>query len=581
MPHDRSVSGIDFDLPFTTALEGEQNLGWHDVVTSMLAVGYVWEAQSLLPICLRHAKSEDGTALLKILNAIPREDDTVYKLVRCTMLVEMSKFFASQSWQMFTQMELCKQWQEMVEGGLDPSCPMDSMLTPISKSRAYQEMELFRLKEKTEAHKNTFPHEADDTTPFDGAQDLQKIRAEAENRGDYMFVLTSYEQSEDSLPQEWLERTGTSQEALKYLHPNAEVSSRFPVQKQIIEQQITYADDKILNVRDVHHGSVSPDLAIPDRRVSPQGSLGPFSLPMQQRAQNPKPLPRSQREAMVKRLPGIGSADVEYHNLDPNDFVGYEDYDGYDDILPHVKPAKAGKSAKRGKNGKESSSKAKKTVMPVVSQYEGWMIAVLDKIQLGETPSWSKSRKTLLPFSTQELHDLATEHEKRSGNLSNQFRKLCTNQQQIVNRLIAEKNVEEQQANAEWVLLCVKKLHTEQRTAFRTYRINNGMQVIMHRQEKPKEFAESIQQEVVAVGDEDIVDLSKPVKSRKKETSPMAGKDGEKKVKGDKKKASKKEPLPQENYDDPWPDYMGKSNPFQPQQQQDPFSQHQQQQYQQ
>ena len=271
---------------------------------------------------------------------------------------------------------------------------------------------------------------------------------------------------------------------------------------------------------------------------------------------------------------------TQYHNLDPNDFVGYEDYDGYDDILPHVKPAKAGKSAKPGKNGKDSTSKVKKPVLPVVSQYEGWMIAVLDKLQPGETPSWSKSQKTQLPFSTQELRDVATEQEKRNGNLSQQFRKLCTNQQQIVNRLIAEKNVEEQQANAEWNLLCVKKLHTEQRTAFRTYRINNGMQVIMHRQEKPKEVAESIQQEVAAAEDENIIDLSKPVKLPKKETSPKADKDGEKKVKGDKKKkVSKKEPMP-ENYEEPWPEYMGEANPFQPhqQQQQAHYQQHQQQQ---
>jgi hypothetical protein len=263
-----------------------------------------------------------------------------------------------------------------------------------------------------------------------------------------------------------------------------------------------------------------------------------------------------------------------YNDQDPNDIIGFENYDQYDDVLP-AKTAKAAKSAKPGKNGKEASSKVKKAVLPVVSQYEGWMIAVLDKLQPGETPSWSKSRKTLLPFSTQELHDLATDHEKRNGSLSHQFQKLCPNQQQIVTRMVAEKNAEEQQTNAEWILSCVKRLHTEQRTAFRTYKINNGMQVIMLRQEKPKEVAEPIKQKVE---DENIIDLTKPVKLPKKEASPKAGKDGEKKVKGDKKKVSKKEQPAQENYDESWPEYMGESNFQQNHQQQDQYQQHQHQQ---
>jgi hypothetical protein len=264
-----------------------------------------------------------------------------------------------------------------------------------------------------------------------------------------------------------------------------------------------------------------------------------------------------------------------YNDQDPDEIIDYENYDQYDNVLP-AKPAKAGKSAKPGKNGKEPSSKVKKAVLPVVSQYEGWMVAVLDKLQPGETPSWSKSRKTQLPFSTQELHDLATDHEKRNGSLSHQFQKLCNNQQQIVNRMVDEKNAEEQQTNAEWVLLCVKRLHKEQRTAFRTYKINNGMQVIMLRQEKPKEVAVPIKQKVE---DENIIDLSKPVKLPKKEASPKAGKDGEKKLKSDKKKVNKKEQQAQENYDEPWPEYTGESNPFQPHhQQQDPYPQYQQQQ---
>jgi hypothetical protein len=271
-----------------------------------------------------------------------------------------------------------------------------------------------------------------------------------------------------------------------------------------------------------------------------------------------------------------------YNEQDPDDIVGYENYDQYDDVP--VKPVKVGKSTKQAKVAKDSSPKAKKTVLPVVSRYEGWMVSYVDtdNLQPGQTPSWRMSRKDLLPFSLQELQDSVAEQEKRDGNLSHQFSKLCSNQRQIVNRLVADKNSEEQQANAEWVLLCVKKLHKETRTAFRTYKINDRMRVIMRRQEKPIEVADPVGQKVV--DDENIIDLSIPVKStKKKDASPKADKDGDKKVKGEKKKVNKKPLAAQEHYGEQWqgPDpFQQQQDPFQQhhdpfQQQQDPFQQQQ------
>jgi hypothetical protein len=258
-----------------------------------------------------------------------------------------------------------------------------------------------------------------------------------------------------------------------------------------------------------------------------------------------------------------------YNEQDPNEFVRFEDDDQYDDVP--VKPAKVAKSAKQAKVAKDSPSKGKKTVSPVVSRYEGWMVSFvdIDNLQAGQTPSWSKSRKDLLPFSLQELQDSVAEQEKREGNLSHQFSRLCSNQRQIVNRLVADKNSEEQQTNAEWVLLCVKKLHKETRTAFRTYKINDRMRVIMRRQEKPMEVAEPIGHKVV---DENIIDLSIPVKpTKKKEASPKATKD--EKVKGEKKKVNKKPQAAQDKYGEQWqgPDPFLERDPFQ--HQHDPFQQ--------
>lgn len=225
MPRDRRIPGIGFELPFITASKREQDLLWHEIVISMLAMDYVWEAQRLLPICLRHAKPEDGFAPLNILNAIPKKDDAVHTLVRCMMLADFSKFFASRSSQLFAEKEAFEQLREVVEGRLDLSSPIHGIATPISRSRACQKLKLSHFNEK-ETHKSGTLRQAESVAPTRGTQELQEIRAEAEDHEDYMLVIATYVQNEDSLPYEWLERTGMSKEALDYFHPNVRLSGR-------------------------------------------------------------------------------------------------------------------------------------------------------------------------------------------------------------------------------------------------------------------------------------------------------------------------------------------------------------------
>ena len=219
---ERGKRELQFKLPFRIASNRENDPGCHEVINSMLSMGYVCEAQTLLPICLRHARSEDKTALLDILKAIPTEDDSVHTLVRCRMLVELSSFFASQSWQISEDVKATyAYWRGRVEGALDSSRLMDSIVAPTSESRAYQEWKLFHLSEE-EKRQNS-------SSSAKGATSLSRleiIRAKAKNHDDYMLELATYEQSEDPLPPAWLQRTGTSKEALEYLHPNAQRSRR-------------------------------------------------------------------------------------------------------------------------------------------------------------------------------------------------------------------------------------------------------------------------------------------------------------------------------------------------------------------
>ena len=126
-------------------------------------------------------------------------------------------------------------------------------------------------------------------------------------------------------------------------------------------------------------------------------------------------------------------------------FVGDEGNDAYqqeyyDEVFPEAKPAKkAKKSDKTDKNDKnDKSTKEKK---PIVPSYEGYLFTVLDPIRPGETVSWIQTRRSVMPLSSQELYDKAMAHKRESGlGASGQFQALGPNQQEIVNRLVAEKN---------------------------------------------------------------------------------------------------------------------------------------------
>lgn len=262
------------------------------------------------------------------------------------------------------------------------------------------------------------------------------------------------------------------------------------------------------------------------------------------------------------------------HDQDPIEFVGYENQGQYEDITPIN--VRAGKSAKQGKNGKDQSSKDKKTLLPIVPLYEGWVITVLDATKPGETASWLKTRKTPLPISSKDLHNKAVESRRLNGSVTRQFQKLGPNQQVIVNRLIAEKNSEEKQPNAVWTLSGVKMLCHDQKSTFRSNKIYDAMRVTLLRNERVIEAAEQGVRNGLAIDDEDIIDLSKPVKATKKDAT---GKAGDKK-KGNKKDNDESRDYNQQDIYEQWPEYAQQQDPFhqyQHQQQQDPFQQHQQQ----
>ena len=277
-------------------------------------------------------------------------------------------------------------------------------------------------------------------------------------------------------------------------------------------------------------------------------------------------------------------------------FVGdddaYQQEQYYDEVFPEAKPATK-KGKKSDKNDKsDKTTKEKKPATPIVPSYEGYLFTVLDATRPGETASWVRTHKTQMPLSSQELYNKAVAHKKDSGlGLSGQFQALGPNQQILVNRLVDEKNAAEKELNAAWTLFGVRKMYKEQKTTFKTWRINDAIRVTIKRGDKAKDVVRDLPSGQTQLGEIDkanIVDLREPVVKKEKQKEKKEEK--EKDAAPKKKKKQQPANVAPEYYNDqqygdyqnndyaqnvdPYPQYENTQPQQQAQWQQQPQQQH-------
>ena len=190
-------------IPFTLGFRPDST--WEEAIIALLKHGHIWEANTLFAIYLRHARPT-ASDLVKIVDAVPDESDTVYDLVRLTMLVLCSRFLLRQSWRMLEKSRVfdrCKDCAQKLH-----LSPMDVITDPISSSRAYQNFRLLSLEveNKRPRRKPGVPWRVDDV--------LKSIH----DQGDYMLLLVSREHGVVPVPRDWLKDTGASDEAIECLH---------------------------------------------------------------------------------------------------------------------------------------------------------------------------------------------------------------------------------------------------------------------------------------------------------------------------------------------------------------------------
>jgi hypothetical protein len=200
--------------PLKLDCKSDQDPTWTEVIIALLKYGHIWESNTLLAIYLRHGRPT-GPDLLRIIAFVPKESDTMYHLLRITMLVSCSRSLLKQIGRSLATRGVFGRCKECA---LDlHSLAMDGITDPISSSQAYQEYKLLRL----EFSKNNISRGAYSSK---GSLEMHAARGTALKNSDYMLLLAIHEQSAHPLPNQWLDSTGASREAIARLHPHATLS---------------------------------------------------------------------------------------------------------------------------------------------------------------------------------------------------------------------------------------------------------------------------------------------------------------------------------------------------------------------
>lgn len=116
--------------------------GWRDLIISLLRVDHVWEAHTLFTIYVDNEAPHDEAELRQILDAVPKDPDTMYRLVEMSMLSECLRCVDLPS-------DKTGYWSQALDIALEyRSSTMDSTQYPIKTSSAYQALQLFAAEQQ-------------------------------------------------------------------------------------------------------------------------------------------------------------------------------------------------------------------------------------------------------------------------------------------------------------------------------------------------------------------------------------------------------------------------------------------------
>ena len=155
---------------------------------------------------------------------------------------------------------------------------------------------------------------------------------------------------------------------------------------------------------------------------------------------------------------------------------------------------------------------------PVEVKHEGYLLHKITPCK-GAKATWAKVGKRIIPSDSDTLYARAMEHRRKTriGPVT-YFQRLSPNQQGVINLIVAQKNLEEHDENAAWILFDVAKIEKTVRLDFlRSGRETVALRVILRRQDKS--LTQSADMNTSSVnpmyGKFDVIDLAEPFKEKK------------------------------------------------------------------
>ena len=191
-------------------------------------------------------------------------------------------------------------------------------------------------------------------------------------------------------------------------------------------------------------------------------------------------------------------------NIDEDELIGIvqdpaDDRDNY----------KGGKKKNKGDKGDD-----KDTAKVFRAYYEG---LTLERIKTGpgESLSWQRCGRSKLPFGQEALVALVKKHRKetRAKTAGADFKRLSSDKQRIINRIIEEKQLDETSKTAEWTLVDVQQI--QRPTGFMSSETLK-LQVVIKRTDKGSDKNGTANPGTHTYAASDVIDLNVPLKKKDK-----------------------------------------------------------------
>lgn len=167
---------------------------------------------------------------------------------------------------------------------------------------------------------------------------------------------------------------------------------------------------------------------------------------------------------------------------------------------------------KKDKDGKGT----KKRGPPVEIHYEGYILEKLDPYP-GEKSTWARVGKRSMHLGEKRLQDIVKLHRQKTGKTPQKdLLTLSSNQQGIINRLLAQQQRSEKHKQAEWILANVEPVYKGVWS-----KEVKKLQVILKRQERfqIQDQNKLKRSESKSYEQFDIIDLDEPLKPKKKDNN--------------------------------------------------------------